>query len=136
MIAKTALIALVAATGALGAGAAQAQHNDVDVRWSVTIGSAHGAPFFLPAPVIVQQPRAVVRHQPVQPVRVAYRQPTRNDADGDGIPNRYDRVYNPEWDVDGDGIPNRRDRAYTPAWDRDGDGVPNRHDPRPFRPGR
>jgi hypothetical protein len=32
------------------------------------------------------------------------------DADGDGIPNRRDRVYNPRWDVDGDGVPNRYDR--------------------------
>jgi len=29
---------------------------------------------------------------------------TRNDYDGDGIRNRYDR------DIDGDGVPNRRDR--------------------------
>jgi hypothetical protein len=139
MIAKTALIALVAATGTLGAGVAQAQHNDVDVNWSVTIGNAQGAPFFVPAPVVVQRPRAAVRHQsvrPVQPVRVAYRQPTRWDVDGDGIPNRYDRIYNPVWDVDGDGIPNRRDRAYNPPWDRDGDGISNRRDPHPYRPGR
>ena len=41
----------------------------------------------------------------------AYRSaPTRWDRDGDGIPNRYDRVYNPRWDRDGDGIPNRYDR--------------------------
>ena len=38
-----------------------------------------------------------------------YREPTRWDADGDGIPNRYDRVYNPRWDRDGDGVPNRYD---------------------------
>jgi hypothetical protein len=50
------------------------------------------------------------------------------DRDHDGIPNRYDRVYNPRWDRDGDGIPNRYDRVYNPRWDRDGDGVPNRYD--------
>jgi hypothetical protein len=33
-------------------------------------------------------------------------------------------VYNPRWDRDGDGIPNRYDRLYNPAWDRDGDGIP------------
>jgi hypothetical protein len=40
----------------------------------------------------------------------SYREPTRWDRDGDGIPNRYDRVYNPRWDRDGDGVPNRYDR--------------------------
>jgi hypothetical protein len=38
-----------------------------------------------------------------------HREPSRWDADGDGVPNRYDRVYNPRWDRDGDGIPNRYD---------------------------
>ena len=38
------------------------------------------------------------------------------------------------WDVDGDGIPNRHDRVYNPRWDRDGDGVPNRYDRRPNNP--
>ena len=50
------------------------------------------------------------------------------DRDHDGIPNRFDPVYNPRWDRDGDGIPNRYDRLYNPAWDRDGDGIPNRYD--------
>jgi hypothetical protein len=36
--------------------------------------------------------------------------------------------------VDGDGIPNRQDRVYNPRWDRDGDGIPNRRDPRPDQP--
>ncbi len=45
----------------------------------------------------------------------------RWDADGDGIPNRHDRVYNPRWDRDGDGIPNRYDRhpdgaRHAPHW--------------------
>ena len=34
----------------------------------------------------------------------------RWDRDGDGVPTRYDRVYNPRWDRDGDGVPNRYDR--------------------------
>ena len=40
----------------------------------------------------------------------SYRAPTRWDRDGDGVPNRDDRVYNPRWDRDGDGVPNRYDR--------------------------
>jgi len=53
---------------------------------------------------------APVRAGPGLRARAAYRAPTRWDVDGDGIPNRVDRVYNPRWDVDGDGIPNARDR--------------------------
>jgi hypothetical protein len=48
------------------------------------------------------------------------RPPTRWDRDGDGIPNRYDRVYNPRWDRDGDGIPNRYDRHDDTRRGRDG----------------
>lgn len=97
--------------GALLTGTAMARGND-DVQWSVTIGG--GSPAYgRPAPVYVQ---------PAYPVYPAYnsyssprhggyhQQPRRWDRDGDGIPNRYDRVYNPAWDRDGDGIPNRRDR--------------------------
>ena len=39
-----------------------------------------------------------------------YRTVSQWDHDGDGIPNRHDRPYNPRWDRDGDGVPNRRDR--------------------------
>ena len=39
-----------------------------------------------------------------------YREPRRWDVDGDGIPNRHDRVYNPRWDRDGEGVPIRYDR--------------------------
>ena len=119
---KTRLLATaaLALTGVLGVGAAQA---NADVSWSVTIGS-HGP--LLPAPVLVRPAPVVVAPVPVwrpAPVVVpapvysqydhrhhGYREPTRWDRDGDGIPNRYDRVYNPSWDRDGDGVPNRYDR--------------------------
>ena len=118
-------LALVAA---LGTGVAQAR--DADVQWSVTIGSpAYGRPqpvYTVPVPVY-RQPAPVYHQRPVYSA-VRYQQPTRWDRDGDGVPNRQDRLYNPAWDVDGDGIPNRRDARHSPQWDRDGDGVPNRHD--------
>ena len=52
----------------------------------------------------------------------SYREPTRWDRDGDGVPNRYDRVYNPRWDRDGDGVPNRYDRYDNSRHGRDGRG--------------
>jgi hypothetical protein len=111
----------LALTGAVAAGAAQARD---DVQWSVTIGTpvySQPAPVYVrPAPVYVQ-PAPVVRYH-------GYQQPTRWDRDGDGVPNRYDRVYNPRWDVDGDGVPNRHDRYNNTRYDRDGDGIPNRYD--------
>ena len=111
----------LAVAGTLGAGAARAGHGP-DLQWSVTIGTPATA---RPAHVI-SQPHPAYRagapfYGPHRDHRF-YRQPTRWDRDGDGIPNRHDRIYNPRWDVDGDGIPNRHDR------DRDGDGTPNRHD--------
>ena len=121
---KTRLLATaaLALTGVLGAGAAQAA---ADVSWSVTVGS-HG-PVWVPAPAIVRPayPAPVVV---VPDYHRGYRQPTRWDRDGDGIPNRYDRVYNPRWDRDGDGVPNRYDRFDNRRSDRDGDGIPNRYD--------
>src|SRR5690349_4618855 len=102
-------VVAVGLAGTLCAGAAMA-HERADVQWSVTIGApayeapavVYGQPAYVaPAPVIgYGRPVVVERH---------YRRPTRWDVDGDGIPNRYDRVYNPRWDRDGDGIPNRRD---------------------------
>ncbi len=101
------LIALV--TGSLCAGTAMARGND-DVQWSVTIASDGARPAYPvyghPAPVYVQP----VRPAPVYVPRHYYQQPTRWDRDGDGIPNRRDRLYNPRWDVDGDRIPNWKDR--------------------------
>ena len=133
------ILAAVAVAGTLVTGLAQAR--DADVRWSVTIGSPAVVPVYAPAPRIYGRP--VYQHKPVVvPVRVAYREPTRWDVDGDGILNRQDRLYNPRWDVDGDGIPNRQDRHFDDRgerWDRqdrDHDGIPNRYDPRPNPPGR
>ena len=125
---RFAIPVMLALAAALGTGVAQAR--DADVQWSVTIGApAYGPPpvYRQPAPVY-RQPEPVYRQpQPTYPT-ARYQQPTYWDRDGDGIPNRYDRRYNPVWDVDGDGIPNRRDARYSPRWDHDGDGVPNRYD--------
>ena len=120
------VLAAFATTAMLASGLAQAR-SPVDVQWQVTIGSpvggypVHGgvvvsAPVYLPPPVRVvpryqsqYQPQHQPQHQPQYQPRPAqpYCEPTRWDVDGDGIPNRYDRVYNPRWDRDGDGIPNR-----------------------------
>jgi hypothetical protein len=135
MNAKKLMLIALATAGTLATSMVQAR--DVDVQWSVTIGG--GLPVPVLRPVYVPVPPQVVVAVP-QPVYVpvierpypVYGRPvphrTHWDVDGDGIPNRYDRVYNPHWDRDGDGIPNRYDRVYNPPWDRDGDGVPNRHD--------
>jgi len=107
---KIAIVA-VALAGVLGAGLAEARDRS-DVQLSVTIG----APGLLPAyGPVAQVYRPVVRPHAVPPQR-----PTRWDRDGDGIPNRYDRVYNPRWDRDGDGIPNRYDRHDDTRRGRDG----------------
>ena len=99
-------IAAVTLAGALGAGLAQA-HDRGDVQWSVTIGN--------PVPSVwVGQPAygygAPAWSGSYERAHRGYAHPSRWDRDGDGIPNRYDRVYNPRWDRDGDGIPNRYDR--------------------------
>jgi hypothetical protein len=125
MNSKQWMIAAIGLAGALAAGAASARSND-EVQWSVTIGSPVGTPVYTqPAPVygapVYGAPvyGAPVYGTPVYgaPVYTApgygqrhYQRPTRWDRDGDGIPNRRDRVYNPRWDRDGDGIPNRHDR--------------------------
>jgi hypothetical protein len=123
---RLAIVSALALSAALGAGAAQAR--DADVQWSVTIGSpvyGHRAPV-VTVPVYPAYP-VYRQHAPIYaPIR--YQAPRQWDRDGDGIPNRHDRYYNPAWDRDGDGIPNRHDRAYNPRWDRDGDGVPNRYE--------
>ena len=108
MNAKKLAIVSVALVGVLAAASVEARGRD-DVQLSVTIGAPAWAvpavpvyrPGFVAAPVYVP---GYVRHEH------SYRAPTRWDVDGDGIPNRYDRVYNPRWDRDGDGIPNRYDR--------------------------
>jgi hypothetical protein len=128
---KTLIIGALAVAGALSAGIAQARS---DVQWSVTIGAPIGVPVYSqPYPVYAQpypvytQPVPVVRY-PAYPR--GYIQSAYGDRDRDGIPNRYDRVYNPRWDRDGDGIPNRYDRHDRFANDRDGDGIPNWQDRR------
>jgi hypothetical protein len=100
---------VVLSTAALAAGTAQAR-GGVDVHWQVQIG--------LPVPVVVvPAPRVYV--PPPPPVYYpSYRHPSRWDVDGDGIPNRHDRVYNPRWDRDGDGRPDRYERhRYEPRYD-------------------
>ena len=116
IISKLVGVSLVA-TGALGAGVAQAR---TDVQWSVQVGGPIGVavgsqPYVTYArpvavPVYVQpgyvQPGygQAVYGQPVY-VQAPYAQPVY------GWRGRYDRVYyNPRWDRDGDGIPNRYDR--------------------------
>ena len=125
MLSKKLIVVALSITGALGAGVAQARGHD-EVQWSITIGAPFGAPVY-------SQPYPVYeRSVPVY----RYQQPSRWDRDGDGIPNRYDRVYNPRWDRDDDGIPNRCDHYDNVRHDRDGDGVPNwqdRHDGRNSR---
>jgi hypothetical protein len=122
MNAKKLAIVAVALAGSVAAAAAQAHGRD-DVQFSVTIGTPFVAPVrpvYAPAPVFVPAPvvryehryddRYDDRYDNRYDARYGYRAPTRWDVDGDGIPNRVDRLYNPRWDVDGDGIPNGRDR--------------------------
>ncbi len=111
----------LALAGTLAAGAAHAGGR-ADVEWSVTIGSPRvgvvvGTPVYAPPPVVVvprvYAPRVVAQPVVVVPPRGVYRTGYGGgwrDADRDGIPNRYDRVYNPRGDRDRDGVPNRWDR--------------------------
>jgi hypothetical protein len=116
--------AVLALATAMAAGAAQAR---ADVNWSVTIGlPVYAAPapvyyepqpvYVAPAPVYYYEPVPVYRYRAPVYRGVRYYAPTRWDRDGDGIPNRYDRVFNPRWDRDGDGIPNRHDRHPRDGW--------------------
>src|SRR4051812_33992904 len=101
MSSKRLLLTALTLAGALTAGVAQARDN---VQWSVTVGTpAYGAPvpvYAQPAPVYGYGYGEVV---PVDPYHhhAHYQPPTHWDRDGDGIPNRYDRLYNPAWDRDG-----------------------------------
>jgi hypothetical protein len=113
MKSSLAVISAVALAGALGAGAAHAR--GPDVQWSVTIGSPGWGGYARPAPVYVAPP---VYYAP-RPV-VVYPRPIYYG--GPGYWHRRD------WDRDGDGIPNRHDRRYDPYGDRDRDGAPNRWD--------
>ena len=139
---KYAIPAALALACAFGVGAAQAR---TDVQWSVNIGlpiygqPVYGQPIYgqpIYAPVAVYEPAPVYAPVPVYqqvpiyvPVRPHYREPvavygyrnhrqaTRWDVDGDGIPNRYDHVYNPRWDRNGNGVPDRREVRHEPRWD-------------------
>jgi len=109
---KTIAATVLALAGALGTGLAQARGQD-DVQWSVTVGNApvygQRAPVYT-APMPVYGAPAPRYGGPEPRYEHRYEHRTAWDRDGDGIPNRYDRVYNPRWDRDGDGIPNRYDR--------------------------
>jgi hypothetical protein len=107
----TLITAALALAGALGGGAAQA--GSADLQWSIVIGTPV---YTRPVPVVVQ-PWPVYRPGAREwasltavHARRADLRATRWDRDGDGIPNRYDRLYNPRWDGDADGIPKRHDR--------------------------
>jgi hypothetical protein len=109
--------AALAAIGGFGVDAAEAR--EVDVQWSVTIGSPYYA---LPAPAVVYPP---IYRAPVAGYyggHRGYQTPRYWDRDGDGIPNRFDHRYNPRWDRDGDGIPNRYDRHPNGGWNQGGHG--------------
>jgi hypothetical protein len=130
-IRKIAIAASLAAA-ALGSGAAHARG---DVQWSVTIASPElrlpggGVVYLPPIPLpraVVVHPRHEVEYRDAPRREVEYRDAPRHGG-GQGGGYREPR----RWDVDGDGIPNRRDRVYNPRWDRDGDGVPNRYDRTP-----
>lgn len=95
----------LAATFALSALAVTSAHAGTNVQWQVTVETPK---IRLPGHVVVSLPPVPV---PRAVVVAQGREPRYWDADRDGIPNRYDRVYNPRWDRDGDGIPNRYD-AY------------------------
>ena len=107
----------------LACGAGTAQAHGAELQWSVTIGTPLPAPRVVvpagPAPVYLQPVWVGVPAARVYLPR-GYRQVSRWDHDGDGIPNRRDRYHHPRWDRDGDGVPNHRDRH--PAQGRRGDG--------------
>jgi len=113
---KTLIVAAAALAATLGAGLAQAR-SGADVNWSVTIGApapVYAAPVYSAPYPVYRQPAPAYRAYP----SYQYQHPTRWDRDGDGIPNRYDRVYNPRWDRDGDGVPNWRDNRDNRSWGR------------------
>ena len=130
-----------AALGLTG-GVGTAQARDVDLQWSVTIGTpvyaqpivrlAQPAPgYFQPAPVYVQ-PEPVYQphgHWPASRWE-ANRWEAHQWETNRWQAHRWEgsRWQASRWDRDADGIPDRHDRLYNPRWDRDGDGIPNRHD--------
>jgi hypothetical protein len=123
MHSKKFIVVAFALAGVMVADLAQARDN-AELRWSVTIGMPFVTPFYGPPSPVYARPAPIFRQQPY-PI---YQQPTRWDRDGDGIANRYDRVYNPRWDRDGDGIPNRHDHHYDARHARESDRVANWQD--------
>jgi hypothetical protein len=114
------ILAALGVAGALCAVSANA-HGNEDVQWSVTIGSQVGGPVYgapvygapvYTAPVPVYTTPAPAYGYGDGYNHRQYRAPTRWDRDGDGIPNRYDRVYNPRWDRNGDGVADRYERRW------------------------
>jgi hypothetical protein len=110
------VVGAFALAGVFASGVALANQG-ANVQWSVTVGTPVGIPVYAqPARTYVQPVPVYAQPYPSHSSgRSGYRtgyyqEPTRWDRDGDGIPNRRDRLYNPRWDVDGDGIPNRHDR--------------------------
>jgi hypothetical protein len=132
-----------AAVGLLATGIAQARDRGPDVSWSLSFGVPIGAPiagvtignapsaygpsyygpaYYGPSYYEVAPPVHYRPHYRPAPRPIAH---GRRDADRDGIPDRWDRRYNPRWDRDGDGVPNRYDRHPRRA---DRDGRDGRHD--------
>ena len=116
---KKLVVAAAVLTATMGAGLAQA-HEGADVQWSITIGDRGEAPVYVAPYPVYRQPAPAYRAYPQYSTYPTYQHPTRWDRDGDGIPDRYDPVYNPRWDRDGDGIPNRYDRWDNLRHERDG----------------
>jgi hypothetical protein len=109
--------------GVLAAGAA---HAGPDVQWQVTLETPK---IRLPGHVVLPLPPIPV------PRAVVVAPQVDNRVYGQvGYAQGYGHGDSRRWDADGDGIPNRYDRVYNPRWDRDGDGIPNRYDPRPNDP--
>ena len=128
---KSTLVAVAVLSWSAVFASTVVQAREPDVQWSVTIGSpvfGPPAPQYAPPYPMVTRPAPV--YWPPLPVYAprAYWPPVRWDRDGDGMPNRHDRVYNSRWDRDGDGVPNRHDRVYDPRWDQRGDGDADAHD--------
>jgi hypothetical protein len=101
----------LALAGLLGSAAAHARS---DVQWSISIGVPFFAPppvYYAPPPVYYAPPHPViVRPAPIYYVPRHGHPRYYRDVDRDGIPNRYDRHYDPYGDRDRDGAPNRWDR--------------------------
>jgi hypothetical protein len=107
---RLSIAAKLALSGVLAGRVAQA--GNADLPGSIVIGTpVYTGPIPVVKPLPVYRPGARVWAPPAQ-LHARWVDPrvTRWDRDGDGIPNRHDRHYNPRWDRDDVGIPNRHDR--------------------------